>query len=104
MRKSGRRQGQRSNGTKGLNVSGETGSLLRDTPTLSQDTASKTGLSPRIIQQHVQVPRSIPQDVRDAIRDTELADSKRELLSLARMEPEEQREAVAEQVNRTDPI
>lgn len=63
------------------------------------DTAAKTGLTPRTIQQDVQIATKIAPDVRDAIRDTPLADSKRDLLELARLEPEQQRR-VAERVIR----
>lgn len=68
-------------------------------PGFAADTAAKTGLTPRTIQQDVQIATKIVPDVRDAIRDTPLADSKRDLLELARMEPEQQRQ-VAERVIR----
>lgn len=58
------------------------------------DTAAKTGLSPRTIQRDVQIATKIAPDVRDAIRDTPLADSKRDLLALAREDPADQRRIV----------
>lgn len=60
----------------------------------SEDTASKTGLTARTVRRDVQIAEHIAPDVRDAIRDTELADSKRELVALARMPPDQQREIV----------
>lgn len=66
-----------------------------ETVSFAIDTAAKTGLTPRTIQQDVQIATKIVPDVRDAIRDTPLADSKRDLLELARMEPEQQRQVAA---------
>jgi N6-adenosine-specific RNA methylase IME4 len=60
----------------------------------ASDTAAKTGLSPRSVQRDVQIAMRIAPDVRDAIRETPIADSKRDLLELARKEPEEQRKIV----------
>ena len=56
----------------------------------SEDTASKLGVSPRTVQQEVQIAERIAPEVKKIIADTELADSKKELLKLARMEPEKQ--------------
>lgn len=58
----------------------------------SEDVSTKTGESQRSIQRHVQIATAIPDDVREAIRETPVADSTRELLTLARQEPETQRE------------
>lgn len=44
-------------------------------PTFAADTAAKTGLTPRTIQQEVQIATKIAPDVRDAIRGTPLAAS-----------------------------
>jgi hypothetical protein len=41
------------------------------------DTAAKTNQSARTIAEDVQIAKSIPEDVRDLIRDTPTADSKR---------------------------
>jgi ParB family transcriptional regulator, chromosome partitioning protein len=54
------------------------------------DTAAKTGIAERTIQQQVQIAKKIQPDVHDAIRDTPVADSKTDLLELARMEPDAQ--------------
>jgi ParB family chromosome partitioning protein len=64
----------------------------KETVSFSEDTATKTGLTPRTIRHDVQIASKIAPDVRDAIRSTPIADSKRDLLALARKEPEEQRQ------------
>ena len=51
----------------------------------AEDTARKAAVTPRSVQQDVQIAERIPEDVRDAIRDTLLADSKTDLLALARI-------------------
>ena len=51
---------------------------LNETVSFSQTASSLAGASPRTIQQDVQIATQIPADVRDAIRDTPLADKKRE--------------------------
>jgi N6-adenosine-specific RNA methylase IME4 len=60
----------------------------------SEDTATKTGLTPRSIQYDVQIATQIAPDVRDAIRGSPLAYSKQDLLVLARQEPDIQRQIV----------
>ena len=57
----------------------------------TDDTASKTGVSARTVQQEVQIAAKIIPEVKAAIRDTTIAESKTDLLELARMKPEEQR-------------
>lgn len=66
-------------------------------PSFAEDTAAKTNRNPRTIQQDTQIARNIIEDVQDAIKDSPIADSKVDLLLLARMEPEEQK-AVAETI------
>jgi N6-adenosine-specific RNA methylase IME4 len=53
------------------------------------DTAAKTGISERTVRLDVQVG-SMPEPVREAVRNTPVADRKRDLIELARMEPERQ--------------
>lgn len=72
----------------------ETVSLRSDAPSFTKDTASALNVSPRSIQQDVQIG-TLPEPLRDAIRETELADHKRDLLELSRMEPEAQRTVAA---------
>jgi len=62
--------------------------------TFAADTAAKTGASERTVREDVQIAESIPEDVRDALRDTPLADSKTDLLDIARLPEEAQREVV----------
>jgi ParB family transcriptional regulator, chromosome partitioning protein len=60
----------------------------------SQDAAQKTGRTERAVQQDVQIAESMPEDVRDAIRETPLAGSKTDLLAMARLPEQQQREIV----------
>lgn len=59
------------------------------------DTSAKTGRTERAVQQDVQIAESIPEDVREAIRETPLADSKTDLLAMARLPEAAQREVVS---------
>ena len=59
------------------------------------DAASKLGVTDRAIRQDVQIAESIPEDVRDALRDSPLADSKTDLLAMARLPEAAQREVVS---------
>ena len=52
--------------------------------------AKESGLSERSAQQRMQVARNIVPEVKDAIRDTEIANSTTQLLELARLAPEKQ--------------
>jgi hypothetical protein len=65
------------------------------TVSYAADTASKTGLSERTVRQDIQIAESIPADVRDAIRETPLAESKTDLLAMARLPEATQREVVS---------
>jgi len=79
---------------KGLNVSAEMISALTATPAFADDTAAKTGVTPRTVRHEVQIATKLAPDVKEQIRETPLADSKTELLKLARM-PEAQQRQVA---------
>lgn len=73
----------------------------RSTETVSVDsftaaTAEALGVNARTVRQDVQIG-TMPEGVRDALRDTPVADRKRDLLEIARMEPET-RAAVVEAV------
>lgn len=59
------------------------------------DTAAKTGASERSVRADVQIAESIPEDVRDALRETPLADSKTDLLDIARLPEAAQRDVIA---------
>jgi len=54
--------------------------------------AARTSTAPRTVRQHVQIARSLPQPIRDALRATPAADCQTDLLKLARMPPQEQKE------------
>jgi len=60
----------------------------------ARDTASKIGVSPRTVQHEVQIAEDLADEVKEAIRNTDLADNKTELLRLARLDEEEQKEVV----------
>jgi ParB family chromosome partitioning protein len=64
-------------------------------------TGSKLSVTPRSIQHDVQIAEKIANDVKATIRSTPVADSKRDLLALARLEPERQR-ALARTGSRDD--
>jgi ParB-like chromosome segregation protein Spo0J len=57
----------------------------------AEDTAAKTGTSPRTVQRDVAIGQAIPDEIAELIKDTPIADNKRELKKLARLEPEEQK-------------
>lgn len=80
---------------KGLNVSSDIVSSLKNAPnSFTEDTASKIGVSPRTVQREVQIAEDLADEVKEAIRNTDLADNKTELLRLARLDEEEQKEVV----------
>ena len=56
------------------------------------EVSRKTHLSPRTVQHEVQIAQAIPKDVRKMIRGSRLEDHKVELLRLARLPHDEQRE------------
>lgn len=60
----------------------------------SHDTAAKLGVSSRTVQQEVQIAEKLTSEIKEAIKGTELEDSKKDLLMLARLEPEKQRKVV----------
>lgn len=64
-------------------------------PSFTEDTAAKSGVAARTIRRDVKIGRDIAEDVRDAIRDTPLADSKMELLELARLDEAKQKQVTA---------
>ncbi len=60
----------------------------------ADNTAVSTKLSARTVQEDIQIATKLPPDVRDAVRDMPLADRKRDLLALARLPEDKQREIV----------
>ena len=69
-------------------------SQLKQTDTFVRATARNTGLSRTTIREDIRIATAIAQEVRDAIRETPLADSKRDLVELARLDAEEQMRVV----------
>jgi hypothetical protein len=66
-------------------------------PKTTADIAAEVGLSKRTAQQRKQAATSIPEPIRDAIRDTPTADKQSELLKLSRM-PEAEQQAVVDKI------
>lgn len=75
---------------------GETVSPLKTT----EDIAKEAGLSKRSAQQRIQIARNISPEVKELIRNTPIADSTRQLLELARIEPDEQIEIAKQSIER----
>src|SRR5262249_38167042 len=65
-------------------------------PTFTADTAKKTGVTRRTIQQDLQIATRLDEAVKAQIRATPLADDKTELLRLARLEPAQQKRGAGE--------
>jgi len=65
---------------------GDTMTPLKTTPEIAQD----IGLTERSAQRRMQVARNIVPEVKDTIRNTEIANSTTQLLELARLTPEKQ--------------
>ena len=57
----------------------------------AKDTASKTGRSERTVQQEVQIATNIIPELKEVIKGTPMEEKKKDLLKLARMEPEKQK-------------
>jgi ParB family chromosome partitioning protein len=64
----------------------------------NEDTHLKTGMSKSLIYENVQIANAIAPDVKEALRETPLANRKTELLKIAQMKPEQQR-AVVERIS-----
>lgn len=67
-------------------------------PSFVADTAAKTGKSEANVKQDVQIATGLSAEVRDTIRETELADNKTELLELARIKDKQVQAEVARRV------
>lgn len=65
-----------------------------ETVSFVQDTAVKTGRTVRSVQQDVQIGEGIPEDVRDVLHQSAIADATTDLMALARLPEEVQREIV----------
>ncbi len=67
-----------------------------DLISFAEDTAQKAGVSSETVRQEVKIAQDIDDDVKDAIRGTELEDRKVDLLELSRL-PKEEQGSVAEE-------
>lgn len=68
----------------------------------SEDTASKTGLSSRTIQQEVQMATNLTPEMKQQVKKADL--SKTEALKLARLEPEKQKQVMEKAISGKDKI
>jgi ParB family chromosome partitioning protein len=64
----------------------------------NKDTAAKTKISERAIREDIQIANDIAPDVKEAIRDTDLADRKTDLLKLSQMSTGEQRKFIEQYI------
>ncbi len=64
-------------------------SALAQKPSFAEDTAAKTGKSPRTIHEDLQIARNVVPEVQEIIKEKELP--KVEALKIARLEPEKQK-------------
>jgi phage N-6-adenine-methyltransferase len=69
----------------------EVGSATVAPPKTSQEIASDLGLSKRTFQERKQIAKNIDPDVKEDLRNTEIANSTTQLVEVARMEPETQK-------------
>lgn len=78
-------------------ISGETANEPSGRLTFVEDAAKQTGASRSMIEQDVRIAEKLTPEVREAIRDTPLADAKVELLKLAQVDKADQK-SVADRV------
>jgi len=64
----------------------------------NKDTAAKTGISERVVYENIRIANDIAPDVKEAIRDTEIADRKTDLLKLSQMSTGEQRKFIEQYI------
>jgi N6-adenosine-specific RNA methylase IME4 len=80
----------------GRNGKGTRTKTQEEIVSFSDEAAGKTGVTARTIRGEVRIARGIDGAVRDEIRATPLADSKRDLTALAKLDADGQRKAVAQ--------
>jgi SAM-dependent methyltransferase len=71
--------------------------------TFVENVSEKTGLDPSTVWRDLQIASGIPKEVRDILRNTDVANSKRDLLRIVKLPQEEQR-AVAEMIAQGEPL
>jgi ParB family chromosome partitioning protein len=68
-------------------------------PSFLEDTAQKTGQGRSTVAEAIHIADNLPEDVKNQLRGTPIADRKTDLLRLAKMEPSEQQTVVQTIVN-----
>lgn len=91
--KCGVSQANAMNRAQGKNVSERGASTLKS---FARDTADKLGISPRSVEEKIQIARDITPAAQEIIQGTERKIKKKDLLKLSRMEPEQQEHAAAQ--------
>ncbi len=91
--KCGVSQANAMNRAQGNNVSERGASTLKS---FARDTADKLGISPRSVEEKIQIARDITPAAQEIIQGTERKIKKKDLLKLSRMEPEQQEHAAAQ--------
>jgi len=86
-------RGQRA--TSGTNVKNLTGSTVLPVPETTANIAAEIGLSETSTQRRMQIARDLCHEAKDAIRNTDIADSTTQLLQLARIDDRRQQESIA---------
>lgn len=81
----------RHGGAPGRPGGGKVGAKDEIISSFASESAIQANVSPRTIQHEVFIATELAEDVCDIIRETPIADSKNDLLKLARLEPEHQR-------------
>ena len=82
---------------------GKTTENISAVSSFATDTATKTGVTDRTVRQEVQIANRIVPEVKEAIRQTPIAESKIELLRLARMKSDGQRAVAVKVQDGVDP-
>lgn len=91
--KCGVSQANAMNRAQGNNVSERGASTLKS---FARDTADKLGISPRSVEEKIQIARDITPAAQEIIQATDCKIKKKDLLKLSRMEPEQQESAAAQ--------
>jgi len=74
----------------GNNVAAESAATSKS---FVEDTADKLGIAPRTVREHIQTARDLTPETKNIIRDANIKLTKKAALQLARLEPEQQKEA-----------
>ena len=88
--------GRQGKGTRSKTETPESGVSV---PSFAEDTAAKVGKGKSTIHQEIQIDNNLDEGIKEQISETNLADSKTDLLKLSKMEPSEQRRIVERIVN-----